>query len=274
MDEAAFASAEGRAVLRDAQAVVYLTWRSVPATFSSEPWREIPENVEPATQFFLRAAEAAPQAKIVFLSSGGTVYGAEGTRPKTELSPTHPISAYGLGKLLAEEALSFAGRTQGVPFSILRVSNAVGCWQTNEAQGIVGVALRAARAGTPVKLYGGGMQVRDFVDAEDVARAIYAASTDTRNLNATWNVGSGTGLRIADLIEFISRVIGRPVPVEHVPARNIDVPYVVLDCDRIAEDSGVAGRNPHRALYLGALAGHRRTTLTGKRRSLTLAHLM
>lgn len=239
-----FSTSGGREVLSLARAVVCLNWRSVPVTFATEPWREVPENVEPAMLTFWRLAEAAPAAKIVFLSSGGTVYGAEGTTPRTELSPTHPISAYGLGKLLTEEALRFVGRARAQPYAILRVSNAVGRWQTNEAQGIVGAALRAARGGTPLKLYGGGKQIRDFVDADDVARAIFAACNDSRQAAATWNVGSGTGVTIADLVGTISEIIGKQVPVEIAAARGVDVPYVVLNCEKIADELGWLAKVP------------------------------
>jgi UDP-glucose 4-epimerase len=148
------------------------------------------------------------------------------------------MSAYGIGKLMAEEALRFVSRIKGTSFAILRVSNAIGRWQTNTAQGVVGVALRAARDGVGIKLYGGGAQVRDFVDADDVAEAIYAACLDVEHPGATWNVGSGVGLKIIDVLEIASRVIGKPIRTESAPARALDVPYVVLDCQKIERDLG------------------------------------
>jgi UDP-glucose 4-epimerase len=244
MDAAEFASDRGLEIIATASAVVYFTWCSVPATFASEAWREIPENVEPAFEFFQRVANVSKEAKIVFLSSGGTVYGGEGTDPKSEASPTNPISPYGLGKLMAEDALSFVGRTTGVPYAILRVSNAIGQWQVSETQGIANVALRAARDGVPFRLFGSGLQVRDFVDADDVAEAIMAASADTMHRSATWNVGSGIGITVADLMRLLSDVTGRPVPFEHAPARSLDVPHVVLDCRKARTELGWSAKTP------------------------------
>lgn len=238
MEADEFDSSAGVEAITRARAIVYFAWASVPATFAKEPWREVGENVKPAFRFFLRVAEFAPEAKIVFLSSGGTVYGREGTAPKPETSPTRPISSYGIGKLMAEEALAFVGRAKGSPFAILRVSNAVGRWQTSTTQGVVGAALRAARDGIPIKLFGGGMQVRDFVDADDVAEAIYAASMDTTHQAATWNVGSGVGIAIRDLVDSVSQMIGKPIAIEHAPPRALDVPHVVLDCSKVARDLG------------------------------------
>ena len=244
MDAVEFASPSGRSVIANATAIVYFVWSSVPATFAEEPWRELTENVTPAFKFFLRIADISPNAKIVFMSSGGTVYGGQGDTPKSETDATYPISPYGTGKLMAEEVLRFVGRTRNVPFAILRVSNAVGRWQTSDRQGIVGVALRAARDRVPVKLFGGGTQVRDFVDANDVADAIHAASLNTDHPATTWNIGSGVGITIHDLIEDMSRVIGRPILIDKAPARSLDVPHIVLNCRKAAEDLSWKANTP------------------------------
>ena len=244
MTAAEFTSGAGDDILRQTRAVVYLTWKSVPSTFAADPWREVPENVLPAFKFFSRVADISKFTKVILLSSGGTIYGDEGTNPKTEMMSPHPISAYGLGKLMAEDALRFVARTTGLRFATLRVSNALGRWQTNQAQGVVGVALRAARDGVPVKLYGGGVQVRDFVDADDVAEAIYAASIDDAHPDEIWNVGSGVGVRVLDVIKLASRVIGRPILTEEAPGRALDVPYVVLDCGKIERDLNWRAKTP------------------------------
>ena len=236
MEATEFALDLGAELIARACAVVYFTWRSVVATFADEPWREVTENVAPAFAFFLRVAAISPKVKTVFTSSGGTVYGPCGEDPKSETSPTRPISPYGIGKLMAEEALRFVGRTQGSPFAILRISNAVGRWQTSDKQGVVGAALRAARDGVPLQLFGDGAEVRDFVDADDVAEAIYAACIDTAHRDATWNVGSEVGISVRELIDTASRIIGRPILVEQAPRRNLDVPHVVLDCQKIRQD--------------------------------------
>jgi UDP-glucose 4-epimerase len=239
-----FASAAGDEAIRGANAIVFLAWRSVPATFAEQPSRELSENVLPAFDFFLRVARLSPQTKIVFLSSGGTVYRCEGTHTKDEAAPVGPISAYGLGKVMAEDALRFVGRTQGLPYVILRVSNAIGRWHHNDAQGIVGIALRAARDGVPVRLFGEGNQVRDFVDADDVAEAIQAACLQSKYPAATWNIGSGVGLAIKEVLQRAERVINRSIPVEYAPPRKLDVAHIVLDCRRAAEELGWTAKIP------------------------------
>jgi UDP-glucose 4-epimerase len=239
----AFAGVAGDRLLAEAEAVVYLASDSVPSTFAAEPWREIPVNVEPAARFFARCAATNPSAKLLLISSGGTVYGRTEGTPVPEDAPTRPISGYGLGKLLIEQALAFVGRTRGLAYNVLRVSNAVGRWQNNDTQGIVSIALRAARDRTLIDLYGGGAQVRDYVDADDVADAVLAACLDRHHADQIWNVGSGIGRSVAEMIRLVEEVTGRSVPIRHLPARPIDVAAVVLDCSRIRRDlNWVAGQ--------------------------------
>ncbi len=244
VDAEAFAGVAGDRLLAEAEAIVYLASGSVPSTFAAEPWREIPVNVDPAARLFARCAATNRSAKLVLISSGGTVYGRTSGAPVPEDAPTRPISGYGLGKLMIEQALAFVGRTQGLAYSVLRVSNAVGRWQNSNAQGIVSIALRAVRSGTPIDLYGGGLQVRDYIDADDVADAVLAACLDRRHVDRIWNVGSGIGRSVAEMIRLVGEVTGRRVPVRHLPARSIDVPAIVLDCMRIRSDLDWAAIRP------------------------------
>ena len=230
---------QGDRLLSEASAAIYLASSSNPGTFAVEPWREVPANVEPASRFFQRCTTANPAIRIVVTSSGGTVYGRVPLgRPVDETHAAAPISGYGLGKLMIEEALRCYSRLTGAPFAILRIANAVGTYQRSHTQGIITAALRALRDGTPINVFGAGDTVRDYVHADDVAAAIYAAAADTRFTDRTWNVGSGIGRSIIDVLSLVGRVTGRPVPIRHGPPRCVDVPYIVLDCRRIRADLG------------------------------------
>lgn len=232
----------GEALLGAAVAVVHLISRSVPGTFALQPWREMGENVGPAAALFARCAAINPHARLVHISSGGTVYGA-GERVLTdETTPCAPISGYGLGKLMIEDALRFTGRTTGLRFAILRVSNPVGLHQTSDDQGVVSIALRAALHGQPFHLLGDGSQVRDYLDAEDVADAILTCIDDDRHHDGLWNVGSGIGHSVRDVLGLVERQTGRRLRVEQLPARPVDVARIVLDCGKIERDLGWRAR--------------------------------
>ncbi len=235
---------EGRHLVEEASASVYLASTSVPSTFASSPWQEVPNNVEVAARFFHECAAINPRAKIVLISSGGTIYGKIESLPVAEDHPKAPISGYGLAKLMMEEALRFTSRTCGVPFNILRLSNPVGRFQTNLTQGIVPIALRGIRDGVPFNVFGDGSSIRDYVDADDVACAIRAVCLDRMHPNQTWNVGSGIGHSVLDILALVENVSGRRIDIRYHAARSVDVPEIVLDSTRIADALGWTPTRP------------------------------
>jgi UDP-glucose 4-epimerase len=172
------------------------------------------------------------------------VYGRGTATPSPETAPLTPISSYGYGKLAAEEALRFLGRAAGLRVAVLRAANPVGRWQTNLAHGVISVAIRAARAGEPITLFGGGHQVRDFFDADDLALAIIRAADDTSYDIGTWNVGSGIGTRVIDVVKMVEETVGQPIAINHHPKRTIDVEYAVLDCTLAREQLGWTAQTP------------------------------
>lgn len=229
---------------RAASSLVYLASTSVPATYANQPWNELSANVQPAFELFDRALTVNPDLRVVFISSGGVIYGPGHSVPITEDAPLAPISAYGYGKLAIEEAIRFLGRTKGLNYAILRVSNPVGRWQANRTHGIVTVALRASKAGETLSLFDGGSQVRDFLDADDLAEAIIAAA-DARGLTAgTWNIGSGVGRSIVEVVDLVSEVTGLRIARTSLPKRAVDVPYAVLDCAKAQRDLGWSASTP------------------------------
>lgn len=242
MSAADFEQEPGDDLLRGATAVVHLISRSVPATFAHQPWREMPENVGPAAALFARCARLNPQAKLIHTSSGGTVYGRSDRLLTDEGTPCEPISGYGLGKLMIEEALRFTGRTAGLPFAILRVSNPVGHHQTSTDQGIVPIAVRAALQGHAFRLLGDGSQIRDYLDADDVADAIVACIDVTAHTGDVWNVGSGIGRSVLEVMAMVEQQTGRRLRIDQQPSRAVDVPRIVLDCRKIKHDLGWVAR--------------------------------
>lgn len=249
IDTETFAGPQGDLLIRQATGIVNMISLSVPGTFAHEPWREVPENVGPAAALFARCATLNPRARLVHISSGGTVYGRIPSGRATEDLPTEPISGYGMGKLMIEEALRFTGRTTGMPYAILRVSNPVGRFQTKTTQGIVPIAVRAACQGQPFRLFGDGSHVRDYLDADDLAEAILAACRDRRFHDRIWNVGSGTGRSILEVLALVEQVTGRTLRIARAPGRAVDVARIVLDCGRIRRDLGwTAHRGLDRAI--------------------------
>jgi len=230
----AFCTDHSADVIRMASSIIYLATASTPSVFAQEPWRELSENASPALFQFERIAKLNPTARIVLLSSGGTVYGNNGSSgPVEEQTFPAPISAYGLGKVAIEEALKFVHRTRAVPISILRLSNPVGEFAQGGVQGLIPNILNSIRTGNPLPVFGDGSHVRDYVDADETAAAILMAAQDRVHNSVVWNVGSGIGLSTSAVIAEIERITGRPVPLTEMPARALDVQSIVLNCSLI-----------------------------------------
>lgn len=234
-----FAGAAGDDLIRGATAIVYLVRSTAPASNTDEPWKELETDTGPAFRDFVRFATVNARARIIYCSSGGTVYGDQATdHPLDESAPLNPISPYGLGKVLCERILDFVSRTYGVNAEILRISNPVGIWQKTSGQGLIMAAFHSLHTESPLPIFGTGDNVRDYVDADDLARAVLAAADSGDHAGGTWNVGSGRGYSITDVVDLVSDVTGRSVAVEHKPSRAVDVNRIVLDISRFSSRFG------------------------------------
>jgi len=237
----AFAGEAGLALIRRAEAIVYLATASTVATFLHSPWEELSRNVEPLMRLLHRISESGSACRFVFVSSGGTVYGkTNSSEPIPETWPLNPISPYGMGKVMQEQALAFFGRTAQLDYAVLRLANPVGVFGQSQSQGLVTAALRAVAADIPLTLFGDGSHVRDIFDADDAADAIMRATLTRAHSGATWNVGSGKGYSNLEVIRMVERVTGQQVRLDRQLAREADVPYVVLDTTRVGSDLGWA----------------------------------
>lgn len=251
MDHEAFAGAAGDAALRRAQAVIYFASASTPGDPTASPSSEVERAVAPVARLLERLERLGVSTRFVFISSGGTVYGRDaGSEAIPESHALAPISPYGLGKAMAEDVVRFAGRATGRSYAVLRVSNPVGRYTHSTIQGLAPAAMRAIRSGEPLRIFGDGLAERDYLSAADVADAIVAATRAGDFPAATWNVGSGRGRTVLDMLKLIETAVGRPVPVARAPSRAVDVPRVVLDCARIKADLGWTARRDLRDALL------------------------
>lgn len=181
----------------------------------------------------LARALAGRGVAVAFLSSGGTVYGAATAPRVAEDAPCRPISLYGQAKLETELHLDFLARTCGLRLLILRPSNPYGTYQPlDSTQGLVSVMLGRIAAGQPLDVWGDGSVVRDYIMVEDAAAAM--AGLIGRDATGVFNIGSGTGHSLLDVVGVVEAATGRTMPLRFHPARPADVPRLVLDTTRLA----------------------------------------
>jgi UDP-glucose 4-epimerase len=167
---------------------------------------------------------------IVFLSSGGTVYGISKNKIK-ELDPTSPICSYGIMKLAVEKYLFLYNYLYGINFLILRPSNPFGEYHTSSQQGLINVILEKILNGEPIEIWGDGSVVRDYIYIKDFVR-ILVDLIEKDIQNEIINIGSGRGYSINEILTIIKKEIGN-FPLEYVEARKVDVPYVVLNINKL-----------------------------------------
>ena len=225
------------AILARARVAVLFVSASTPGTFADDLPGEVAANVVPYSRF-LKALEGTPVERVVYLSSGGTVYGDAGPGPIGEDAPLAAISPYGLGKVMIEAMIAAAARRAPWRASVLRPGNPVGPGQAGAGQGLIAAIIRKVVAGEPLEMWGDGETVRDYFDVRDLARAVADCTTDDAALDGTFNVGSGRGMSVNAVIEAVARVSGLSVDVVRRPARGIDVAANVLDISRIERTLG------------------------------------
>jgi UDP-glucose 4-epimerase len=185
----------------------------------------------------VRILEAARRhrAQVVFASTGGAIYG-ECEVAADEDAALEPLSPYGTGKLAAEEYLRSYNRLYGTRHIALRYGNVYGPRQDPHGEaGVVAIFLGALARGEQARIFGDGLQSRDYVYVGDVARA----TTSTLGQDSgVYNVGTGRETSVVDLYALCAKVAGSDIPAEHAPARLGELQRSFLDPTRAAESLG------------------------------------
>lgn len=212
--------------------VVHLASATTPGLSADKPQLET-ENLT-TTLRLLQQLEPLERRHLIFFSSGGTVYGDPQSLPVAEDVPLHPRSYHGAGKV-AQEVLCIAARQRGHQVTILRPSNAFGPGQSlRTGFGLIRTALEHLSRGTALEIWGSGEQIRDYVYIDDVVAATCALIDRPLDSN-TYNLGSGRGYSVNQIVQSIEVAIGLEMKVNYRPARSTDVSQIVLDIRRLQE---------------------------------------
>ena len=226
-------SGQVAAALDGCQTVFHLLATTDPRTSNNDPVHDLETNLTASVRL-LELARKSSVKKIIFASSGGTVYGVPSTLPIPEHHETKPICSYGIHKLAIERYLDLYQRLHGLDYCVLRISNAFGERQRpNASQGAVTVFLDKALRGEEIEVWGDGSVVRDYVYVGDVASAFCQAARH-EGTPRVFNIGCGQGLSVNQLLSAIEALLGRPVARRYLPSRPFDVPVNVLDISQAA----------------------------------------
>lgn len=211
-------------------AVLHLVSTTLPKDSNDDPIYDVQSNVI-ASLHILNAMVTNNIPKIVFISSGGTVYGNPLYLPVDEKHSTNPVVSYGITKLTIEKYLQLYEHVHGIKAITLRVANPYGERQRIEtAQGAIGVFLHHALKGIPIQIWGDGSVTRDYIHVSDVAGA-FTKALQYSGVQRLFNVSSGIGTSVNDVIGRIEIILGKPIKRHYLPGRPFDVPVNVLCSD-------------------------------------------
>ena len=231
------------ALIGEADVVIFMAGTSTPVHADRHTASSMLDSVATALTV-LDLMRGSSTRRVVLPSSGGTVYGEPRQLPTDESQPLDPISIHGLNSVVTERYAQFYSNRHGLDVAVLRYSNVYGPGQTGRrGQGVIAAWSRALALGDPVTVFGDLGVRRDFVFASDAAAATVAAAFAAEAVG-TFNVGSGTGVTLAEVLDLVLDAAGSRVEVRQQPARGLDVSATALDCSRLAAVTGWVPTTP------------------------------
>lgn len=222
--------------------VMHLVSTTFPGTANLDPKADVRDNLV-ASIALMEAMRDLGTPRLVFLSSGGTVYGIPQTVPIPEDHPLRPINSYGIVKVAIESYIDMFRRIHGISAAVIRASNPYGPRQSHSGvQGVVSTFLRRVEAGEPIEIWGDGSVVRDYLFVADLAGlCVRAAET---SIDGAFNAGSGTGTSLSEIVTTIGTITGADLRPVYKPGRPVDAPVSVLDVTRAREAFGWTAQTP------------------------------
>lgn len=187
--------------------------------------------------------------KVVFISSGGTVYGV--TPKNYRIKENHdclPISGYGFQKVTIEKLLFYYNYNFGLDYRTIRLSNPYGPYQKSEkGNGVISAFIKNAVSNKKILVYGDGSEVRDYIYIDDAIDDIEKI-VNYEGEHKIFNVGTGIGTSINQLIGYLKDSLNLEFETEYVERRKSDIPYNILDISRLDD---CCGPLQHRTLLEG-----------------------
>jgi UDP-glucose 4-epimerase len=223
--------------LKNIDTIIHIAWTTVPKTASENPSYDAQSNIIGGIHL-LDAAVEAKVKKVVFISTGGALYGIPEYTPIDEQHPIRPISAYGISKMAFERYLHFYYKNKGLDYTIFRIANAYGTRQNlTKKQGVVGIWLQKIMNNEPIEIWGDGEVIRDYVYVTDIARAI-ASSLDYKGKEHVFNLGSGQGYSLNQILTICKKISQKDSIVNYLEGRSFDVPVNILSITRAQQELG------------------------------------
>jgi len=222
----------------DAYAVIHMGCSTIPSSSMHSLAYETLANVAPSVQLF-EAASRQGVNRVIFTSSGGTVYGDAVSIPISEKTVLNPISGYGASKVSIESYLQVISHTCGFKGISLRIANPYGPYQLlGSPIGVIARYISQGCAGVDLQVWGDGSVIRDYIYINDLVDAIASVVKSSTIHSGSYNIGTGVGFSINDIINVISLHAEKKISVLYQDSRFFDVKSVVLDITKIYDEIG------------------------------------
>jgi UDP-glucose 4-epimerase len=227
-----------REALLGVEVVFHLAWTTVHETSNQDPAADALANLVPSIRLLEDCLRGGIR-RVVFASSGGTVYGQVSATPTPETHPQEPISGYGITKLAVEHYLQMFGHLYGLDYAILRPSVPYGPRQNPlGSQGAAAVFLYRVARNLPVTIWGSGNVSRDFFYVTDLVDALLRAATAELSLHRVFNIGGAEVVTLNELLRRVELILGRRAEVQYRPPRSFDADRVHLDTSLARKELG------------------------------------
>ena len=222
--------------LVDGQDVIFhLAHTNSPLTSDRDMEEDTLLNLVPTLRLLMAIETVGRKPHLIYPSSGGAIYGVSASgNPFKETDPCLPLNSYGIQKLAAEHYIRLSARRGTLTATMLRIGNAYG-WllPPGRLQGLIGSAVTRVLTGQPIRIIGNPENVRDYIHIDDIIAAFLLVMK--RNIGfETFNIGTGVGTPVKEIIEIIERKIHKHATkkVENFDSANTLPNWCILDTQK------------------------------------------
>lgn len=218
--------------------LIHLACTTVTHTAENNRQKDIEDNIV-GTINLLDVCIEKKIKKIIFASSGGTVYGKiTGDQPSKETDCIRPVSAYGIMKATIENYIRLYNKLYNLPYVIMRISNPYPRLRFAKSKsGAVDIFLDAFMSGKEINVFGNGKSERDYIFIDDLVKVMVLV-TEEKVLNETFNAGSGESTSIESLLKIIESATGKKTKINYIKSKNFEVEKVSLDISKAKKELG------------------------------------
>lgn len=230
---------EVSAVVDGAAYVFHFISSTNPATSNSDPFIDIDTNVRSTVELLQLCVEHKVK-KVIFPSSGGTVYGDIDSEAINEQTVPAPRSPYGIGKLTIEHYLRYFKFTSGLDYIIYRIANPYGPGQNIYGkQGVIPIFMHRFLTHEPLTIYGDGSMIRDYIYIDDLIKMIVGSFAQD-NQQPVYNLGSGTGESVNQLVAAIEQCTADTAEKTYLETPPTYIHKSVLDIKQFVDEFGIS----------------------------------